>query len=100
MTAIRNLFKGLRTFTTDVTQGFMDVIHNGFALFGLAVMFVCITLAARPDLREASERQLIGWLQTRQMALRGVEVQAERWTAPPQPIPRTCPNSKPRWLIG
>lgn len=92
MTAIRQFIQGLRTFTMDVTHGFMEVIHNGFALFGLAVMFACITLAARPDLREAGERQLIGWLQTRQIALRGMEVQADavdRATAAnPQDLPK------------
>ena len=65
------MVSGLRTFAADVTEGFLEITHNSFALLGLAVAFVAITLVARPDLRQAGEEQLIGWLQARQVALMG-----------------------------
>ena len=71
MTASGKMVSGLRTFAADVTEGFLEITHNSFALLGLAVAFVAITLLARPDLRQAGEEQLIGWLQARQVALMG-----------------------------
>jgi hypothetical protein len=65
------MVSGLRTFAADVTEGFLEITHNSFALLGLAVAFVAITLVARPDLRQAGEEQLMGWLQARQVALMG-----------------------------
>ncbi len=53
MTASGKFVSGLRTFVTDVTNGFLEITHNSFALIGLAVAFVAITLTARPDLRQA-----------------------------------------------
>ena len=50
----------------DIAQGFFEIIHNSFALLGLAVVFAVITLVARPDLRQAGESELITWLQERQ----------------------------------
>ena len=50
----------------DVAQGFFDITHNSFALLGLGLVFVIITLTARPDLRQAGESKLITWLQERQ----------------------------------
>lgn len=58
--------KGLRIFASDIAQGFFEITHNGFALLGLAVMFAIITLTARPEIRQAGEAQLMGWLQERQ----------------------------------
>jgi soluble lytic murein transglycosylase-like protein len=49
----------------DISQGFLEITHNGFALLGLAVMFACITLLVRPDMRQQGEVKLIGWLQER-----------------------------------
>ena len=57
--------RGLRTFTSDVAEGFFEVTHNGFALLGLATVFAVLALAARPDLRQSGEEQLMGWLQSR-----------------------------------
>ena len=71
MTASGKMVSGLRTFAADVTEGFLEITHNSFALLGLAVAFVAITLVARPDLRQAGEEQLMGWLQARQVALLG-----------------------------
>lgn len=57
--------RGLRTFMSDVAEGFFEVTHNGFALLGLATVFAVLALAARPDLRQSGEEQLMGWLQSR-----------------------------------
>ena len=80
MTASGNLVSGLRTFGADVAAGFMEIIHSSFALIGLAVAFVAITLVARPDLRQSGEEQLMGWLQSRRPV-------AEVAVAPPEPEP-------------
>lgn len=92
MTAFKKLSLGLRTFATDVAQGFFEITHNGFALLGLAVMFATITLVARPELRQAGEVKLMSWLQNRQIAITGfvVEVDAiERATAAnPKDLPK------------
>lgn len=77
MTAFKKFGLGLRTFASDVAQGFFEITHNGFALLGLAVMFATITMAARPELRQAGELQLMGWLQNRQIALTGFAVEAD-----------------------
>ena len=71
MTAFKKFGLGLRTFASDVAQGFFEITHNGFALLGLAVMFATIALVARPELRQAGELQLMGWLQNRQIAIDG-----------------------------
>ncbi len=71
MTATEKFTRGLRVFVSDIAQGFFEITHNGFALLGLAVMFATITLAARPELRDAGETQLISWLQDRQIAING-----------------------------
>ncbi|TWO69087.1 lytic transglycosylase domain-containing protein [Caenimonas sedimenti] len=65
MTALGQLAKGVQTFVSDVAQGFFEVTHNGFALVGLATVFAVLTLFARPDLRQAGEAQLMGWLRER-----------------------------------
>lgn len=79
-----NTVSGLRTFGADVAAGFMEIIHSSFALIGLAVAFVAITLVARPDLRQSGEEQLMGWLQSRQPAVVEVAVAKE-----PEPSDRT-----------
>ncbi len=92
MTATDNFTKGLRVFFSDITQGFFEITHNGFALLGLAVMFAAVTLTARPEIRQAGEVQLISWLQDRQVAVTGmvVDVEAiERTTASnPKDLPK------------
>jgi hypothetical protein len=55
----------------DIAQGFFDITHNGFALLGLGLVFAIITLAARPDLRQEGESQLMTWLQERRDAAIG-----------------------------
>jgi soluble lytic murein transglycosylase-like protein len=73
MTALAKITHGLRTFAADVAQGFFEITHNSFALVGLAVVFSVLTLTARPDLRQAGESKLMGWLQQRQAATLGME---------------------------
>ena len=58
---------GSRT-VKDIADGFFEITHNGFALLGLVVVFAVITLIARPDLRQAGENRLIGWLEQRRDA--------------------------------
>ena len=63
MTALGKVTRGLRTFASDIADGFFEITHNSFALLGLAVVFAVITLTARPDLRQAGEEELVSWLQ-------------------------------------
>ena len=92
MTASRKVVSGIRTFTADVTEGFLEITHNSFALLGLAVAFVVIALTARPDLRQAGEEQLMNWLQARQVELLGMPIEpgaSERATAGnPKDLPK------------
>ena len=77
MTASRKIVSGVRTFAADVTEGFLEITHNSFALIGLAVAFVVIALTARPDLRQAGEEQLMNWLQARQVEMLGMPIEPE-----------------------
>ena len=86
MTASGNIVSGLRTFGADVAAGFMEIIHSSFAIIGLTVAFIAITLVARPDLRLSGEEQLMGWLQWRQPAV--VQAAAEQ-EPEPEPSDRT-----------
>lgn len=86
MTASEKLTQGLRTFATDISQGFFEITHNGFALIGLAVIFAVITLTARPELRQEGEVKLFGWLQMRQIALTG-------WSAEPDAVDRATASN-------
>lgn len=92
MPASAQVVSGLRTFFKDVTDGFIEITHNGFALLGLAVAFAAIALLARPDLRHSGEEQLRTWLQDRQVAMLGTPVEpdaSERATATnPKELPR------------
>lgn len=87
-----NVFAAVRVFVSDVTEGFLEITHNSFALLGLAVAFAAITLLARPDLRDSGETQLRNWLQERQVAVLG-------FTAEPEAIDRataTNPSDLPK----
>ena len=77
MTASKKLMGGLRTFASNLALSIVQLTHNGFALLGLAVIFVVITLTTQPDLRQAGEVKLFGWLQTRQASESGLEVEPE-----------------------
>jgi len=92
MTALGKMAQGLRTFASDVAQGFFEITHNSFALVGLACVFAVITLTARPDLRQAGESRLMSWLQARHEATVGMPVELgaiDRATAShPQDLPK------------
>ena len=92
MTASGKIASGVRTFVADVTEGFLEITHNSFALIGLAVAFVVIALTARPDLRQAGEEQLMDWLRARQVQMLGMPVEpeaSERATAAnPKDLPK------------
>ena len=92
MTASGKIVSGVRTLVADVTEGFLEITHNSFALIGLAVAFVVLTLTARPDLRQAGEAHLMDWLQSRQVALLEMPVELgaiERATASnPKDLPK------------
>ena len=85
MTASNKTVSGISTFAADVAAGFLAITRNSFALLGLAVAFVALTLLARPDLRQTGEERLMGWLQSRQV----VEVAAVEATPEPEPSERT-----------
>ena len=92
MTATEKFTKGMATFASDIAQGFFEITHNGFALLGLAVMFAAITLTARPEIRQAGEVELMGWLQSRQPIVSGKSADTDpidRATATnPQSLPK------------
>ena len=92
MTASGNAIASARTFAADVINGFLEVTHNGFALLGLAVAFGAIALSARPDLRQAGEDELRGWLHERRVAEVGFPLEptaSERAVAiNPKKLPR------------
>lgn len=92
MTALGKMAQGLRSFAGDVTEGFFEITHNGFALVGLAVVFAVITLTARPDLRQAGEEKLMSWLQSRQIATVDIETEPDAidraTAADPKDLPR------------
>jgi hypothetical protein len=92
MTASEKFTRALRTFATDIAQGFFEITHNSFALVGLAVIFAVIALTARPELRQVGEVKLFSWLQARQAELTGLtgEIDAiDRATATdPKDLPK------------
>ncbi len=84
MTEQRPFILGLRHAAQDIADGFFEITHNGFALLGLAVAFVALTLLVRPELRQHGESQLVQWLQERQVTEQGFEADTsahERATA-------------------
>ena len=94
MTASGKLVSGVRTFVADVTEGFLEITHNSFALIGLAVAFVVITLTARPDLRQAGEAELMNWLQARQVEVLGMPVEPEASERATAANPRDLPKEQ------
>lgn len=69
MEILKKFGRGLRTFGSDVAQGFLEITHNGFALVGLAVVMCAGAALARPDLRQSVEVELMGWLQQRNVTV-------------------------------
>src|SRR3569832_670703 len=94
MTALGKLADGLRCFASDVAEGFFEITHNGFALVGLATVFCAIALTARPDLRDAGETHLWGWLQARQEAATGMPVERDAIERATEVNPRDLPKQQ------
>ena len=69
MSASSTISNGLKTFASDIANGLFEITHNGFAMLGLVVVFVALTLTVRPEMRELGEARLMDWLQSRQVAL-------------------------------
>lgn len=67
MQVLPNPVERLKTISTDVANGFFEILHNGFALLGLAVVAALILLTTRPDLRQTGETRLVEWLAARSM---------------------------------
>ena len=68
---LTNTRNSARNVARDIAEGFFNISHNSFAMLGLALVFVMITLTARPDLREAGESRLMALLLARQEATIG-----------------------------
>jgi soluble lytic murein transglycosylase-like protein len=72
MTASGRVAQAVRTFASDVAEGFFEITHNGLALVGVSVVFALAMLSVRPDLRQVGESHLMSWLQARQVAALGM----------------------------
>ena len=86
--------QGLKTFTSDVVQGFFEITHNGFAMLGLSVMFVAIVLTVRPEFRELGEARLMSWLQSRQTSILPLEATDTPITRATAVDPRELPKQQ------
>ena len=73
MSKPRNWVASVRTIASDITEGFLEITHNSFALIGLIVAFAAIALFAHPDMRAQGESKLRAWLQDRHVAVVGFE---------------------------
>ncbi len=67
MNQLDHLHHIMRVFAQDVAHGFTLIIRNGFALLGLSLLCVIITLNLRADLRTIAQVRLQEWLQERQL---------------------------------
>jgi soluble lytic murein transglycosylase-like protein len=56
----------LKTWATDVREGFVEITRHGLALFGLVVVIVVLGFLARPSLQTSASEVLLGWLEIRQ----------------------------------
>ena len=90
------LGSGMRTFATDVAEGFFEITHNSLALLGIVVVVAVALLGARPDLRDEGEQRLTEWLTARKVAALGITPELgaiERATAAnPGQLPREQAN--------
>ena len=85
---------GLRTFTTDVVQGFFAISHNGLAVLGLSIFFFMVALTVRPDLRVVAEAKVISWLQERQYDELGIATDADAVDRATATDPRDLPQQQ------
>ena len=85
---------GLRTFATDVAQGFFAISHNGLAVVGLSIFFFAVALTVRPDLRVVTEAKVISWLQERQYDETGIATDADAVDRATATDPRDLPKQQ------
>jgi hypothetical protein len=85
---------GLRTFATDVAQGFFAISHNGLAVVGLTIFFFVVALTVRPDLRVVTEAKVISWLQERQYDETGIAADADAIDRATATDPRDLPKQQ------
>ena len=91
---IARLQLGLRTFATDVAQGFFAISHNGLAVLGLSLFFFVVALTVRPDLRVITEAKVISWLQERQYDELGIATDADAVDRATATDPRDLPKQQ------
>ena len=91
---IARLQLGLRTFATDVAQGFFAISHNGLAVVGLSIFFFVVALTVRPDLRVVTEAKVISWLQERQYDETGIATDADAVDRATATDPRDLPKQQ------
>jgi hypothetical protein len=91
---ITRLQLGLRTFATDVAQGFFAISHNGLAVLGLSLFFFVVALTVRPDLRVITEAKVISWLQERQYDELGIATDADAVDRATAADPRDLPKQQ------
>jgi hypothetical protein len=65
---VRTARAAVVVFLKDVGNGLLEVSHNTLALVGLAVVAALLFAGGRADVREATERHALGWLQARHEA--------------------------------
>ena len=94
MSASRKISSGLKTFVSDIANGLFEITHNGFAMLGLVVVFVAVTLTVRPEIRELGESRLIDWLQARQVSLGLQEAPPERADRATAADPKDLPQQQ------
>ncbi|OYY17568.1 MAG: lytic transglycosylase [Burkholderiales bacterium 35-55-47] len=85
---------GLRTFASDVAQGFFAISHNGLAVVGLSIFFFVVALTVRPDLRVVTEAKIISWLQERQYDELGIATDADAVDRATATDPRDLPKQQ------
>ena len=67
----------LRMVLKDTVHGFVELIHNGFALVGLLVAIGLVVGVSRADLRAQGEQELASWLQQRVELRAGMNVEPD-----------------------
>lgn len=65
MTATNEATKRFVQATSHIGHNLLQWLHGSFALLGLLTMVMVVTFLTRPDLRQAGELSLMGWLQHR-----------------------------------
>lgn len=52
----------------DAREGFVEITRNSFALLGLLVVALTLTLAIRPQLQAVAMSELLAWFEARQLS--------------------------------